>query len=70
MFKNVNEDLTVRTGDSQVQTTLTDQRSAGILITAIPSALVGGQLFLKDGCSLLQKVNLEKRPCMRGADVA
>lgn len=26
----------------------------------IPSALVGGQFFLKNGCSLLQKVDLER----------
>lgn len=68
MFKNVTEDLNVKPGDPQVQTNA--NRSAGILIRAIPSALVGGQLFLKDGRSLLQKVNLEKRPCMRGGDVA
>jgi hypothetical protein len=26
----------------------------------VPSALVGHQFFLKDGCSLLKKVDLEK----------
>lgn len=65
MFKNVNEDLTC-----QARRLTGAKRSAGILTTALPSALVGGQLFLKDRRSLLQKVNLEKRPRMREADAA
>lgn len=44
-----------------MQTIHSNQRAS----CAIPSALVCHQLFLEDGCSLLQKVNLEKRPCMR-----
>lgn len=45
--------------------TQTDQKA---FPRAVPSALVCGQLFLKDGRSLLQEVNLEKTPCMRRGD--
>ena len=63
MFKNFNEDFNVKPGDSQVQNNTNNQEA--FWARAVPSALVCGQFFLKDGCSLLQKVNLEKTPWMR-----
>lgn len=58
MCKHFNKDPTVNPGDSQVPTIQTNQKALGA--RAVPSALVCSQFFLKDGCSLLQKVNLEK----------
>lgn len=58
MVKHFRKDLNVKPGDSQGQTIQTNQKA--FRVWAVPSALVGSQFFLKDGCSLLQKVNLEK----------